>query len=111
MSESETILFDYGTEGGGAIVYQLHDNTVIERGSSGGITGDENDPIKKCQRVFSSFEDWWQNFTDKHKDFWIMFSPQFIHVDIKPLIESAIKKYDYPSIDTTRHKQRWTDRM
>jgi hypothetical protein len=47
MSTTEIILFEFGLEVGGATVYKLADNRVMEKGSSGGILYEDEDPIRK----------------------------------------------------------------
>ena len=107
MDGDGIILFEYGTEGGGSKVYRLPDNSIIEKGSSGGILDEQDDPIKNWERKYSGFAEWWQNFTDKYTEEWILFSPLFIHDDIKSLIASAIKKFAYEQDGIAFHKQNW----
>lgn len=105
MISQETILLDYGADGGGATVYQLPNGTVIERGSGGGMD-EEEDPVRTWEKNYDNWECWWQSFIAIHKDFWIYFHPCFIHDDIKPFIQIAVDNYksdqEYPY-----HKEDW----
>jgi len=93
MSTSEIILFEFGAEGGSATVYKLQNNKVVERGSSGGILDEEEDPIKKWEKVYESWDNWWASFTIKHKTRWINFYPVFIHSDIKLMIKTEVDNF------------------
>lgn len=105
MSTSETLLFEFGTEGGMATVSLLSNNTVIERGSSGGIEID--DPGRKWERVFATWDDWWAAFLNKHKEWWICFYPIFIHEEIKEKIRLAVDTFITTHDDHKYHKERW----
>jgi hypothetical protein len=107
MTTEAIILFEYGTEGGGATVCRLPNNKVIEEGSSGGISGDEDDPVKEWKKEFESWEAWWQNFTTLYPKYWIYFYPVFIHNDIKAFIKQAVENYNYKDRDISRQLENW----
>ncbi len=54
----DVILFEFGVEGGGGTVYQLPDKTIIEKGSSGGMLEEEEDPHIDWGKPFKSWEAW-----------------------------------------------------
>lgn len=108
MSISEIILFEFGTEGGGAIVYKLLNNKVVEKGSSGGMLDDEEeDPIKEWEETFDSWENWWSNFISEHKENWIYFYPLFISEDIKANIQTSVDNYQASDDSHLFHKENW----
>ncbi|WP_462252779.1 hypothetical protein [Ferruginibacter sp.] len=111
MSTEAIMLFEFGADGGGAIIYRLPNNKVIEAGSSGGIMDEAEDPVKKWKKEFENWEAWWKNFTDTHQDFWIFFSPLFIHDDIKAFIKEAVENYNYKNRDVTDRKERWNYKL
>ena len=110
MSTSETILFKYGFEGGGATVYRCQNNKVIEKGSSGDILDEEEDPIKTWEKIYDNWETWWLNFTTQNQDFWIYFYPSFIHDDIKQFIQVAVDNYK-SNRDYTNQKENWNQSL
>jgi|GEM_PF-662540 len=95
MFLEKTKLFEFGTEGSSATVFKLADNTVMEKGSRGGILEEEEDPSQQWEKSFDTFEVWWQNFTDTHTEFWIRYHPIFIHDSAKALIKNAVDKYNF----------------
>lgn len=107
----EVILFDFGFEGGGGKVYLLSDKTIVEKGSSGGILDEDEDPHRNWEKPFETWEEWWQNFTNEHKDFWIHAYPIYIHDSIKSFILNAIDNYNYSNIDADRKKEIWKRRL
>lgn len=111
MPTSEILLFDFGTDGGGATVFKLLNNKVVERGSSGGILDEEEDPIKKREKIYESWEDWWASFTNKHKTRWINFYPLFIHSDIKPMIKAAIDNFQITDSNLSYLKDNWLEKL
>lgn len=111
MSTSEIILFEFGTEGGGATVSKLSTNKIIEKGSSGGILDEDEDPIREWEEVYDNWEDWWSNFIAKHKAHWICFYPVYIHEDIKIFIQTAVENYQDSDEFLTRRKATWLRRL
>lgn len=89
---SEIKLFEFGVDGGGACVYKLKDGSIEERGSSGGILDEPEDPIKEWKRFFENWELWWDHFENTHKN-WIYFCPLFINDDIKSFMEKKVSSY------------------
>jgi len=81
QKENETLLFEYGVEGGGASVFRLPDQTIVERGSSGGMLDDDEDPYRTWETPYGSWDAWWQHFTSYKQ--WFMFSPIFLHPSIR----------------------------
>jgi len=106
MPFAKILLFEFGTEGGGASVYTLPDNTVIEKGSCGGILDDEEDSIKEWEKVYDNWDAWWSKFTSEHQEQWIYFYPIFIHTDIKKSIKIEIDRY-VSNFDTADQKEKW----
>jgi hypothetical protein len=106
----ETILFEFGADGGGATVYKLLNGKIIEKGSSGGILDEEEDPIKTWEKIYDNWETWWLNFTTEHQDFWIYFHPSFIHDDIKQFIRVAVDNYK-SNRDYSYHKENWNQKL
>jgi hypothetical protein len=100
-------LFEYGTEGSSTTVFKLADNTVMEKGKSGGILEEDEDPSKDWEKSFDTWEVWWQNFTDTNKEFWIRYHPIFIHDFIKAFIKNAVDKYNSTGSDVSRHTTKW----
>ncbi len=89
---AETIkLFEFGVEGGGSSVFKLPDNTVVERGDSGGFLDEEEDPHRSWEKVFDSWETWWRQFINKHQSSWICFYPIFMDEQVKPLIKESLQ--------------------
>ena len=111
MYNEGTILFEFGTEGGGATIYRVQHNKIIEKASSGGIVDEKEDPFKEWEEEFENWEVWWQNFTNKNKEFWIFYYPKFIHDDVKPFIQSAIDNYTSTNQDVSHHKEKWNRRL
>ncbi len=110
MSGAERILFEFGLEGGGSCVYKLPDNSVVEKGSSGGILDEEEEPIKQWKNIYDNWDAWWLNFTSKNQDQWIYFYPIFIHPDIKKSIQVAVESISSNS-DDMYHKEKWNRRL
>lgn len=104
-------MFEYGTECGGATVCRLPNNTIIEEGSSGGISGEAGDMVNEWKKEFENWEAWWQNFTTLHQDFWIYFYPVFINKKIKAFITEAVQNYNYKNGDVTHQKEKWIDTL
>ena len=86
-------VFEYGLEGGGATVYRLPDNKVIEKGSTGGILDEEEDPFRDWEKIFENWDVWWLDFTSQNQNEWIYFYPIFIHPDIKQLVKLAVDSF------------------
>ena len=103
----EVKLFEFGADGGGASVYKLPDDSIAERGSSGGILDEEEDPVKKWERLSPSWEAWWSNFKNTHKENWIHFSPLFIHDDIKSFIQNEVDNYKPNNKETRNSIENW----
>ena len=101
------ILFEYGSSTGGAIVYRLHNNKVVEKGSSGGITGEDGDPIREWESEYDNWETWWQGFTNKHKEYWIWFYPVIIHEELKDFIKQAVDNYQFKVDNFDFYKKHW----
>lgn len=104
-------LFKFGTEGGGATVYRLSSNEVIEIGSSGGMLDEEEDPIRRWEEKSPSWESWWSNFMSKHGAYWLFFYPIFIHEDIKSSIKESVDHYDSPDGSSYYHKETWLHQL
>jgi hypothetical protein len=104
-------LFEFGAEGGGAAVYRLPSNEVIERGSSGGMLDEEEDPIRHWEEKFPNWEFWWSNFKREHGEHWIFFYPIFIHEDIRSSIKESIDHYDSPDESSHYHKNNWLHQL
>jgi hypothetical protein len=85
----EIKIFEYGVEGGGADVYLLPDNSVVERGNGGGIFDD--DPIMNWENKYESWEAWWKKFTSREN--WIWLFPVFIHESIHDSILRDVNNY------------------
>lgn len=103
------ILFEYGADGGGASVIKLPNDTIVEKGI--GCEIEDEDLIMHGNKPLYSWEAWWQTFTSMHGSFWIFFHPLFIHEDIKPFIQNALDKYNYPDADARDHIERWKDQL
>lgn len=88
-----TLVFEYGADGGGAGVYRSDSGKIVESGSAGGMLDEEEDPIRSWTKEFGSFEDWWKDFKNIHRNFWPYFYPMFIHDDIKDFIRKEIAEF------------------
>ena len=104
----KTLLFEFGTEGGGAEVYRLPDNRVLEMGSSGGMLDDEEeDPVRSWEVMFVDFEHWWKHFLTQNGSFWIYFYPIFMHDEVKPIIKSSVEQYISQNGAEAGHHEKW----
>lgn len=110
MFDTIKLLFEFGTEGGGASVYKLPDNTVMENGSSGGIMDEDEDPIMQWKKIYDNWDAWWLSFTSKNQDQWIYFYPIFIHPDVKKSIQIAVDNFSSNG-DYINHKEKWNRRL
>lgn len=96
------VLFEFGTEGGGAEVILLPDNRVVEKGSAGGILDEEDDPHRSWEVTYDSWQTWWDKFKEQHGSFWVYIYPIQIHDLAKPLIRQSLEELR----DTTEN---WTE--
>jgi hypothetical protein len=110
MSE-EIKLFEFGSDGGGTKVFILNDNSIIERGISGGILDEVEDPIINWERKFESWEIWWQQFKKTHESFWVYFYPIFIHQNIKPFIKTELDNYEYSRKEASSQLETWDRKL
>ena len=76
---NKTLIFKFGADGGGASVFRSDEGKFIETGSSGGMLDEDEDPIISWVKEFDSFEAWWKDFKQQHKQFWPFFYPIFIN--------------------------------
>lgn len=107
----ELLLLEYGAEGGGAKVFQLPGNTVVERGSSGGILDDEEDPVTKWEKEFDSFDAWWQDFLGGYGYKWVYFYPVFIHPSLHVHVLKALQHTDLKKPELDYHKTKWLQKI
>ena len=107
----ELLLLEYGTEGGGAEVFQLPDNTVVERGSSGGMLDEEESPVTTWEKKFDSFAAWWQDFLRVYDYKWIYFYPVFIHASIQVYVLKALQNTDPKKPELDYHKTKWLEKI
>ena len=104
--QKELLIFEFGVDGGEASVFRMPDNSVVERGSSGGILDEEEYPVTKWEKAFESWEEWWKQFVIQHGKNWIGFYPLFIHEDLKTFIASKVSNYNKPN-DHERQIDNW----
>ncbi len=89
-------LIKLGTEGGGCEVFRYKNGIVMEKGSSGGILDEDEDPFVSWENKYVSFEHWFKEFKIKHKDFWIYFYPVYISEEIRSIVMEEVKNYVVP---------------
>ena len=103
-------LIEVGAEGGGCEVFRYENGIVIEKGSGGGMLDEDEDPFVSWEHKFQKFEDWFQDFKNKHKDFWIHLYPLFISDEISSFILDEVNNYksSYEEDDfMERSKENW----
>jgi hypothetical protein len=69
---------------------------VIEKGSSGGMLDEDEDPFVSWEKKYISFEHWFKEFKIKHKDFWIYLYPVYISEEIRSFVMEEVKNYVVP---------------
>ncbi len=112
IPQSERILlFEFGTEGGGAEVFLLPDNRVVETGSSGGILDEEDDPHQSWEVTYDNWQTWWDEFKEKHGSFWVHFHPIQIHDLAKPSIRQSIEELRDTTENWTEITRHWQRRL
>ena len=107
INESETRIFAFCVEGGGAEVYRLADNAIVERGQSVGILDEEEDPAINWEKYFADWEAWWKHFEIDHKENWIYIFPIFIHDEIKTFVKEKTISYKPKSKATKKAIEYW----
>ena len=88
-NSNEFILFSFSADGGGSDVYGTNDGKVFEKGSSGGMLDEVEDPIISWKKEFENWEAWWNDFESKYRD-WYYFYPIYIDDQIKDFIRKKI---------------------
>ncbi len=104
-------LFSAGLEGGGFTIFLLENNKVVEKGGSGGILDENEDPHKSWENEYENWDEWWNSFMNKHKSYWFCFYPTFVDTEIKPLIKKFIDDYFEQNIHVERYKERWDEAL
>ena len=108
---NKTLIFKFGADGGGASVLRSDEGKFIETGSSGGMLDEDEDPIISWVKEFDSFEAWWKDFKQQHKQFWPFFYPIFIHSDIKAFIKKEIADFHSDDEYSQPDFESWKDRL
>lgn len=103
------VLFAFGAEGGGAEVFLLPDNRVVEKGSSGGILDEEDDPPKSWEVTYDNWQSWWDKFTQENGSFWVYFHPIQIHELAKPSIRKSLEELQQTTEDNFRKISSWQE--
>jgi len=86
---NEQILLSYGCEGGGSSVYKITVNgeeRIRQSSSFVDITEECGDTYGT--KEYSTFEAFWNEFVKN--DYWVNFSPNFIHDDCKEIISKSV---------------------
>jgi hypothetical protein len=89
-------IFEVGAEGGGCEVFRYENGIVIEKGSSGGMLDEDEDPFVSWEKKYGNFEHWFKEFKIKHKDFWIYLYPVYISEEIRSFVMEEVKNYLVP---------------
>jgi len=105
----QTLLFEFGTDGGGAEVILMNDGRIVEKGSAGGMLDEEEDPVRTWEETYESWQLWWDDFQSKHGSDWVWFYPLHIHDSVKPSIRASWSALSMAPVEMGFHVERWKE--
>jgi hypothetical protein len=93
----EELYFEYGCEGGGAMLFRLLQNDgnyyYSIKGNSFDIGDSGIDHVRHWKKEFKTFEEFWNYFINSLEK-WYMFHVLFIHDELKVFIKEELDKME-----------------